>query len=119
MTDQPPNHTSLHADAGPGMAQTPVLGRLSLFVLVGLGLMFCAARLGLAQPGVWGASGTVGVAVIWLAIKAWRRRHLQARGEALQAQLHDLKQEEFRLKFAQAQQDGAIPFAAKGKENET
>ncbi|MBM1556534.1 hypothetical protein JQV19_07725 [Sulfitobacter mediterraneus] len=108
MIDQPSHHTRLHADAGPGLAQTPVLGMLSLFVLVGLGLMFGAAQLGLAQPGIWGASGAVVVAVIWIAIKVWRRRHLQSRGEALQAQLHDLKQEEFRLKFAQAQQDGSL-----------
>ncbi|MBM1632068.1 hypothetical protein JQV27_04415 [Sulfitobacter mediterraneus] len=119
MTDQPSNHTRLHADAGPGLAQTPVLGALSLFVLVGLGGMFCAAWFGLPQPGFWGAAGAVVVAIFWIAIKGWRRRHLQARGEALQSQLHELKQEEFRLKYAQAQQDGEIPFAAKGKESDT
>ena len=87
----------------------PFVERLSIpIVLFGVICGLLSWGFGITQPGGYGLVAVILIEAVWYVLKRLRLARLRDQGISLQAQLHDLKEEGFELRYQQAKANGDL-----------
>jgi len=93
---------------GPRALNVNNAGRVAVFVLGVMGIGFALSFTSFPMPKLWGLGIMIVLECLYYLAKRRLRAARKAKAEALQRELHDLKQQEFALRFEEARQNGSL-----------
>ncbi|MGB7242479.1 MAG: hypothetical protein WBC93_10375 [Sulfitobacter sp.] len=100
--------TSEHVATGTGMIRSSPFGRLAVTLLVFMLLRFGFTLFSFPYPVFLAIAITVLMEVLMFWALRKRRSRRMAKAVSLQAELHDLKQQEFALRYQEAKESGKL-----------
>lgn len=111
------SHTARHAALGStSRHKMPIVGRLALSVALFIVIcMVLSLGFNVARPGGYSLGAVIVIEAVFYHLKRRRIARLRAQGIGLEAQLHDLKEQEFQLRYEEAKEKGDLDrFGKKG-----
>ena len=102
------DHTARHAAADGTGQHFPVFGRLMVPLALILLFSLALGMAGVSQPGGYAFAMVVVIEALYFVYRRRRQSRLLDTGSSLQAQLHNLKQQEFALRYEEAKQNGQL-----------
>ena len=107
-----------HSDngmVGAPMRPNSLVGKLAVLLALWFVFNVSLGAVGVPSSSQVALGAALAVGALWLVWNIRKASASQGKAEALQAELHDLKKQEFNLKYEQARQDGMLDrFDGKG-----
>ncbi|MEP4979918.1 hypothetical protein [Ascidiaceihabitans sp.] len=102
------DHTREHFQQNSERSQMPVLGRVSVFLVLLLTFSAGFRLISFPYPAYFGLGAAIGLEALYFLWK--RQRSLKKRDKAisLQSELADLKRKEFELRYEEAKMNGQL-----------
>ncbi|MEP5154089.1 hypothetical protein [Planktotalea sp.] len=101
------DHTARHFRMGP-LAGPSVLGPIACWLCVYFAISLVFALKGIQPAGLWSIICTVGLIGLFIAWKVSRRKKNFEKAVELRSELHDLREQEFKLRYEEAKMNGQL-----------